>query len=65
MYLTINDFIELCIESSMLEIIIYSISDEEELWSGFACNLPDEYADSDIESFDAPDSKGRITLNID
>ena len=45
MYLTVNDFIELCVESSMLEIIIYSISDENlDYYSEYYDSL-EEYID--------------------
>lgn len=62
---TIKEIIDLCTEECMLKITIYSIEEESEKWSGMATNLPEEYEDSIVESFDVPDSAGYITFNID
>lgn len=65
MYLSINDFVELCTESYFFHISIFSLSKEDIIWSGRASDIPDEYAELTIESFDSPEAKNSITINVD
>ena len=61
--MTIEQFMELCIEPSMCKVEIYGINQEETVWSGYADEIPNEYREMDVESFDVP-TDGCMTFNI-
>ena len=61
--MTIEEFMELCIEPSMLKVEIYDCDKGEIVWSGYADELPDKYGEMDVESFDIP-TNGCMTFNI-
>ena len=63
--ITVYDFIELCIDSSMLEVAIYDIgADEPQIYRGYADEIPDDIMDLTVESFDVPDNTGVIGINV-
>lgn len=57
-YETIGDFIE---DFNGDEIVVYSVDDEEEIFSGYKEDLPEEFEDYYFTSFDAPSF---ICINI-
>lgn len=67
--MTVDDFLSLCSDSSYLDIQIYDFNSDVDdvVWSGSGDEVPEEYLDLTLESFDAPNyySNGAITINID
>ena len=61
--MTINDLMELCIDSSFCKVEIYDLNKEDVVWSGCGDEIPDEYGELDINSFDVP-TEGCLTFNI-
>lgn len=61
--MTVYDFIDLCIEPGFLKLIIYDGAAEENVYEGYADEMPEKYDDLTVESFDIP-TEGSITLNI-
>ena len=61
--MTIEEFMELCIEPSMCKVEIYDCNKGEVVWSGYADELPDKYGEMDVESFDVPTNEC-MTFNI-
>lgn len=61
--MTIEELMNLCIEPSLCKVEIYSIDQNRAIWSGFADDIPDEYGELEVESFDVP-TDGCMTFNI-
>ena len=63
--ITVYDFIELCQDPGMLEVVIYDLeSDGAEIYRGYADEIPDDIMDLTVESFDVPDSTGVLGINV-
>lgn len=61
--MTVYDFIDLCVEPSFLKLTIYDANTGDDVFTGAADELPMEYEDLTVESFDVP-TDGHITLNV-
>lgn len=62
--MTVYEFLDYCIDARLLTVEIYSL-DKGTVWVGDFDELPDEYADAELCSFDVPTKEGCITLNIE
>lgn len=60
----VKELLKLCIEPSLLTVEIFDIEKSEIVWVGEARDIPSEYAEKEIGSFDVPTDYGRITINI-
>lgn len=65
MNMTVYDFLELCIDRGMMTVEIWSNSAEDVLWTGPDDELPEEYEDCELCSFDPPTKPWCMTLNIE
>lgn len=63
--MTVYEFVDWCIDAGLLTVEIYSLDKGDIVWTGPGDELPDEYADCEIGSFDVPSMADHITLNID
>ena len=61
--MTIAELMEMCIEPSMCKVEIYDVWSEDVVWSGWADEIPEEYGEKYVESFDVP-TDGCMTFNI-
>ena len=65
MNITVKYFCDMCIEPSLQKINLYNCDIEEDVWEGFADEIPDEYEDWYISSWDCIISPSEtLTLNI-
>ena len=62
--MTIIEMMDLCIDASLCKVEIFSFEKDGLLWSGMGDDIPDEYEDLEIGSFDVPND-GKMTFNID
>ena len=60
---TVIDFINLCTEDSLCDIILYDIDEAEEIYNGTLSEIPFNITDYEIQSFDPP-YNNVITLNV-
>ena len=63
--MTVYEFVDLCIDPSILKVEIYSLDAGDVVWMGYGDEIPSKYEDVEIDSYDVPTKKDRITLNID
>ena len=63
--MTIGDFLDYCIDAGLLTVEIYSLEVGETVWTGWGDEMPNEYLDSELGSFDIPSKQGILTLNIE
>lgn len=63
MTITVEELMGLCNEAGICEVTIYDIEKCEGVWTGYGDEIPKDYADLAIESFDAPEA-GKLTLNV-
>ena len=61
---TVGDFLDYCIDPGLLTVEIYSL-DKGRLWMGVGWEMPDEYAEAELSSFDVPCQADHLTLNIE
>lgn len=61
--MSIYDFMDYCVDAGMCHVVIYSFEKEDNVWSGYGDEIPEEYGDETEFSFDVP-SDGSITFNI-
>lgn len=52
--MTIAELLEKCIDPSMCRVEIWDTTKEDTVWKGWGDELPDEYGEMDVESFDVP-----------
>lgn len=67
MEISVYDFVQLCCDPSMLKVAIFDLAVGEELYRGYADEIPEEYEDMKVWSYDAPvsmDYGGTDTLEI-
>ena len=66
MNITIDDFMYLCIEDGTTNVEIFDNDSAEVVWSGRGNDIPDEYLDVIVGSWDISSrNQGTITFNID
>ena len=63
--MTIQDLLYYCYDEGLLTVEIYSIDRGETVWTGNGYDVPDEYMDAELCSFDVPSKPDYLTLNID
>ena len=61
--MSVYDFIDMCIEPSMLQVSLYDVNLSEVVWEGYGDELPEEFEDAVVDTYDVP-YDGAITLNI-
>lgn len=61
--MTIEDIMELCIDSSLCVVEVFDCETGKEVWSGAGDEIPDEYAQLEVGSFDVP-KEGKMTFNV-
>ncbi|MBP3479649.1 MAG: hypothetical protein J6K03_09275 [Oscillospiraceae bacterium] len=62
--MSIYEIMERCIDASLCKVNVYSSSQEKIVWSGEGDEIPEEYGEMEISSFDVP-TDGAMTFNID
>ena len=62
--MTVLDFANMCVDSDSLILRLWDMDKEEEVYAGYANELPFQYEDAEVESFDLPVKAGEITLNV-
>ena len=62
---TVGDFLDYCIELSLLTVEVYSLDNGMTVWAGNGYDVPDEYAEAELASFDPPSEAGHLMLNIE
>ena len=63
--MTVFDFVDLCIEPSFMTVEIYSLDAGAVVWTGHGDDIPEEFLDCEVGSYDVPTKICGITLNID
>ena len=61
--MSIEELMAMCIEQSFCKVEIYDTDKGDIVWSGLADEIPEEYGEMAIESFDVP-TDGCLTFNI-
>lgn len=65
MNITVKCFCDACVEPSLQKIKLYDCDTEKDVWEGFADEIPEEYEDWFISSWDCIISPSEtLTLNI-
>ena len=62
--MTVLEFVNMCVDSDSLILRLWDTDTEEEVYAGYANELPFQYEDAEVESFDLPVKTGEITLNV-
>ena len=62
--MTITEMMDLCTDASLCKVEIYNVEKGKEIWSGNGDEIPDEFGELEVETFDVP-SDGKMTFNID
>lgn len=62
---TVGDFLDYCIDEGLLTVEIYSCEKCEIVWLGNGYDVPDEYLNAELGSWDVPSKADHITLNIE
>lgn len=62
---TVGDFLDYCCDAGLLIVHIYSLDANAFVWTGCGDEVPDEYMNAELGSWDVPSKADHITLNID
>ena len=62
--MTIKEIMDLCIDSSLCQVEIYSLDRDGLIYNGMGDEIPEHLEDLEVGSFDVP-SDGKMTFNID
>lgn len=62
--MTIYELLDTCYDAGMLTLTIYDIDSETDVWHGEADELPSEYEDMEVCSWDVPSKAGEMTVNV-
>lgn len=63
--MTVYDFVDLCIEPSFMTVEIYSLDAGAVVWTGPGDEIPEEFLEREVCTYDVPTKECGITLNID
>ena len=63
-YITLEDFLRLCVDDTGLKIAIYDFSLKKVVYSGWAVEVDLDYLGRAVHSYDIPDAIGKLTINI-
>lgn len=61
--MTIQELMEMCVEPGLCKVTIYDSEKSEDVWTGDAEEIPQEYGDQEFSSFDVPQD-GHMTFNL-
>lgn len=61
--MSVYDFVSLLVDDSM-ELTIYDNNSGENLWTGEASEVPDEYEEFEIDAIDPPEKPWSMTISI-
>lgn len=62
--INVYEFIDLCIDGSMLNVELWDVDKEEQVYSGTLDDMPEEFQTAYVTSYDIPMMEGMLTLNI-
>lgn len=62
--MTVYDFVYLCIEPSFMTVELYSL-ESGTVWAGPGDEIPEDFLECEICTYDVPTEANRITLNIE
>lgn len=62
--MTVYDFLDLCYDKGLLNIEIYDFTSEKVIYSGLGEDVPFEYEDLEVQSYDVP-YNNILTLNVE
>ena len=62
--MTVYNFADMCIDSGSLILRLWDVCMEKEVYVGYADELPFQFGDAEVSSFDLPVNAGEITLNV-
>lgn len=62
--MSISEFLDMCIDPGLMNVEIYDMISGSTVWSGFGDELPDEFWDVTVETYDVP-RDGQMTLNVE
>lgn len=66
MEITVWEFVQLCCDPSMLKVDIFDLASGESVYKGMADEIPADYEDMKLWSFDAPfGGTDTLEINID
>ena len=63
--MTVYELLYYCIDPGMLTVEIYSLEQGKELWVGPGDEIPEEYENAEVGSWDCPTVPWHFTINID
>jgi len=63
--MSVGEFLDYCCDAGLLIVHIYRFDANAIVWTGLGDELPDEYADAELCSFDVPSKADHLTLNIE
>ena len=65
MYMTVDEFINMCIDADSQEFTIYDSDKEKNVFTGYLDDCPDDYRYSaNVDSFDTLYGDNGLTLNV-
>ncbi|MBP5581466.1 MAG: hypothetical protein J6X85_06740 [Ruminococcus sp.] len=62
--MTNNELLDTCYDSGLLTLTIYDIDSETDVWSGEGDDVPTEYGDMEVYSWDLPSKPYEFTVNV-
>lgn len=62
--MTVGEFMDLCIDSSLCKVEIFSLDKGGKIWNGVGDDIPSEFENLEVESFDVP-SDETMTFNVE
>lgn len=63
--MTVYDFMDYCIDKSMITVEVWSDEENKVVWTGNGEDIPDRFLFAELWSFDVPNAAGNITVNIE
>lgn len=62
--MTVYELLNLCMDASLMDVQLYDLNSREVIWSGFGDEVPENYEDVEVDSYDPVDNRGTFTINI-
>ena len=62
--MTVYFLMDTCMDPSICDVTIFDTKKGEDVWNGPGDEIPEQYGEQEVCSWDVPDRAGAFTINI-
>lgn len=63
--MTVSELLYYCFDAGMLHVEIYDLTSNTSVYIGYGDEIPEEFEDLEICTWDIPTNPGELTINVE